>query len=157
MSVSLESDVDVLKRIPFFQGFSPEHLKLIAFSAESRSLPDKLLLYDEGQLLHSAYVVISGTLRGTRKAKEGERAASREIGAGAMLGDRALVLDLRADEAVRVESRARVFQIRKVMFRRLMQEYPEIAVILRSRLTRSVMQAAADFNAVKERLRAIEL
>ena len=72
-----------------------------------------------------------------------------------MLAARALVLDVRADEAVRVESRARVLQVRKVMFRRMLQEYPEIAQVLRTRLTRSVLQAAADFGAVGERLRAL--
>jgi hypothetical protein len=56
--MSLEEDIEVLRAIPFFEGFSSEHLRLIAFSAESRSLPEKLLLYDEGQLLHSAYVRI---------------------------------------------------------------------------------------------------
>lgn len=148
--------MDVLRRIPFFQGFSDEHLKLIAFSAESRSLPDKLLLYDQGQLMHSAYVIVSGRLRGTRKAKDSDHTESHEIGPGVMLGERALILDLRAEEAVRVESRARVLQVRKVMFRRLMQEYPEIAVTLRSRLTRNVLQAAADFGVVGERLKAMQ-
>jgi CRP-like cAMP-binding protein len=157
MSMSLESDVEVLGRIPFFRGFAIEHLKLIAFSAESRSLPEKLLVYDQGQLLHSAYVVLSGKLRGQRKDNDTDVVESREIGPGMMLGERALILDLRADESVRVESRARVLQIRKVMFRRLLQEYPEIALTLRSRLTRSVLQAAADFNAVGERLKALEL
>ena len=155
MSASLESDVDMLARIRFFQGFSDEHLKLIAFSAESRTLPDKLLLYDEGQLLHSAYVIVSGLLRGRRKGKEGDGSPGREIGPGEMLGEHALILDVRAGEAVRVESRARVLQIRKVMFRRLMQDNPEIAITLRSRLTRSVTQAATDLSVVAERLRAI--
>jgi CRP-like cAMP-binding protein len=151
-----ESDVDVLRRIPFFEGFSDEHLKLIAFSAESRSLPEKLLVYDAGQLLHSAYVVLSGALRGNRTDKETEAVESRVIGPGMMLAERALILDIRADESVRVESRARVLQIRKVMFRRLLQDNPQIALTLRSRLTRSVLEAAADFEAVGQRLRALE-
>ncbi len=155
MSMSLTSDVDVLGRIPFFDGFSEENLKLIAFSAENRTLPDKLLLYDEGQLLHSAYVVVSGVLRGRRKSDIHKDEPGREIGPGVMLGEHALILDVRADEGVRVESRARVLQIRKVMFRRLMQDHPEIALTLRSRLTRSVLQSAADLNAVGDRLRAI--
>jgi CRP-like cAMP-binding protein len=154
--MSLESDVDVLSRIPFFQGFASEHLKLIAFSAENRSLPDKLLVYDTGQLLHSAYVILSGTLRGQHKNPDTDAVESREIGPGMMLGERALILDVRAEESVRVESRARVLQIRKVMFRRLMQEYPDIALTLRSRLTRNVLQAAADFGAVGARLKALD-
>lgn len=156
MSMSLDADIEVLARISFFEGFSGEHLRLIAFSAESRSLPEKLLLYDAGQLLHSAYVIVSGTLRGERKGKGNEEPTRRDIGAGVLLGDRALILDTRASESVRVESRARVLQIRKVTFRRLLQEYPEIATTLRSRLTRNVLRASADFNGVATRLARIE-
>lgn len=155
--MSLDSDIDVLRRIPFFEGFSSEHLRLIAFSAESRSLPEKLLLYDEGQLLHSAYVVISGTLRGECKARRGEAPLQRAIGPGLILGERALIVDTRAADSVRVESRARVLQIRKAMFRRLLQEYPEIARTLRSRLARNVQQASAEFSDVARRIAAIRI
>src|SRR5688500_15292294 len=139
--MSLETDVDVLRRISFFEGFSDEHLRLIAFSAESRSLPEKLLLYNTGQLLHSAYVVVSGALHGERKGK-GDAVETRAIGPGVILGERALILDTRASESVRVESRARVLQIRKVMFRRLLREYPQIAIALRTRLSRNVVWSA---------------
>ena len=153
---ALDADVDILRGIPFFAGFSEEHLKLIAFSAESRSLPEKLLLYDEGQLLHSAYVIMSGTLRGEHKSKATDKVTKREIEAGVILGERALILDTRATESVRVETRARVLQIRKLMFRKLLQDYPEIAKILRSRMTRHVLQVSAEFNQVGDRLKAID-
>jgi CRP-like cAMP-binding protein len=153
---ALDADVDILRGIPFFAGFSEEHLKLIAFSAESRSLPEKLLLYDEGQLLHSAYVIMSGTLKGEHKSKATDKVTRREIEAGVILGERALILDTRATESVRVEARTRVLQIRKLMFRKLLQDYPEIAKILRSRMTRHVLQVSAELNQVGERLKAIE-
>ncbi len=102
MAMSLEEDIELLRAIPFFEGFSNEHLRLIAFSAESRSLPEKLLLYDEGQLLHSAYVVISGLMRAERKVKGRREPLRREIGPGVILGERALILDKLATESVRV-------------------------------------------------------
>ena len=157
MAISLDSDVDVLRRIPFFDGFSDEHLKLIAFSAENRSLPEKLLLYDEGQLLHSAYVIADGSLHGEHKVQGTDRVVERPIGPGVILGERALILDTRADESVRVERRARVLQIRKVMFRRLLQEYPEIAAALRSRLARNLIQLSGSFNEVGRRLADAEI
>jgi CRP-like cAMP-binding protein len=80
----------------------------------------------------------------------------REITPGVMLGARALILDTRARESVRVERRARVLQIRKAMFRRLLQEYPEIGATLRARLARNVVQLASEFSGVRERLAAIE-
>jgi len=153
--MSLDTDVDVLRRIPFFDGFSDEHLKLIAFSAESRSLPEKLLLYDEGQLLHSAYVIVSGSLHGERQVAGGDKTLSRTIGPGAILGHRALILDTRASESVRVESRARVLQIRKAMFRRLLQEYPEIAVTLRARIARDLIEVSAELSDVARRLASL--
>jgi len=155
-SQTLETDVDGLRAIPFFSGFSDEHLKLIAFSAESRSLPDKLLLYDEGQLLHSAYVIMSGTLKGEHKVKGTEKILRRDIAPGVILGERALILDTRAAESVRVETRTRVLQIRKLMFRRVLTDHPDIAKILRSRMAQNVLHLASEFDVVGERLRALE-
>jgi CRP-like cAMP-binding protein len=157
MSTSLDSDIEVLRRIPFFEGFSEEHLRLIAFSAESRTLPEKLLIYDEGQLLHSAYVLVTGTMRAERKATDGDGVVTRSIGAGVILGERALILDTRATEAIRVETKARVLQIRKVMFRRLLIEYPEITLALRAKMARTLTQTNAEFARVARRLNAIEL
>ena len=151
--MALEDDIEVLQRIPFFEGVSPEHLRLVASSAETRSLPEKLLLYDEGQLLHSAYVIISGNLSGEKKAKAAPGSEPRAIGPGSMLGARALVLDIRATESVRVVSRARVLQIRKAAFRRLLQDQPGIAVALRARLMREVIQVSAEFETIAQRLR----
>ncbi len=153
--MSLETDIELLRKLPFFEGFSSEHLRLIAFSAESRSLPEKLLLYDEGQSLHSAFVVASGTLRAERKAKAGGAIEQKPIGPGAMLGERALIFDSKAAETVRVETRARVLQIRKTMFRRLLEEYPEITLTLRSRIARSLVQSARDYQRVAEKLRRL--
>ena len=155
-SQTLDSDVDVLRTVPFFAGFADEHLKLIAFSAESRSLPEKLLLFDEGQLLHSSYVIVSGTLKGEHKVKGTDKVVKRDIGPGVILGERALILDSRAIESVRVETRTRVLQIRKLMFRKLLQDYPEIAKTLRSRLARHVLHVASQFDEVGERLKAVE-
>jgi hypothetical protein len=155
-AMSLDADIDILRGVPFFGGFSSEHLKLIAFSAESRSLPEKLLLYDEGQLLHSADVIVSGSMRAETKTRPGETGNRRTVGPGVLLGERALILDTRANESVRVETRARVLQLRKAMFRRLLQEYPEIARTLRARITRNVVQETVEFQNVALRLAGIK-
>ncbi len=154
---SLDTDVEILCGIPFFASLSREQLKLVAISAESRSLPEKLLLFDEGQLLHSAYVIVSGSLNAEHKVAGTGKVAKREIGPGVILGERALILDARATELVRVETRTRVLQIRKLMFRKLLQEHPEMAATLRSQLARHVLQMAAGFDAIRERLGAVKL
>ena len=154
--MAVEDDTEVLRRIAFFEGLSDERLRLIAGAAETRSLPEKLLVFDEGQLLHSAYVVVSGSMRAEKKRKSSGEAKAREIGPGAILGERALILDIRASESVRVVSRARVLQIRKAGFRRLLQEHPDVAVILRAGLLRNVLHISAELNVVAERLRSMQ-
>lgn len=155
MSMTLEADLAVMRGIPFLRELSAEQLRVIAFAAEARSLPEKLLLYDEGQLLHSAYVVISGSLRGERRGKAGEEPRSREIGPGVLLGERALILDTRASESVRVEERSRVLQIRKAMFRRFLQDNPEVAIKLRTQLAGQLLQTSAELNALAQRLNVL--
>jgi CRP-like cAMP-binding protein len=152
-SRALDADVDALSEVPLFAGLSEDQLKLIAVSAESRSLPEKLLLFDEGQLLHSAYVILSGRLGGEHKVPGTDKVVRREIGPRVVLGEKALILDARATESVRVEARTRVLQIRKLMFRKLLQENPSMALVLRTRLTRHLIHMAVGFNTVGERLR----
>jgi hypothetical protein len=42
------------------------------------------------------------------------------------------------------------------MFRKLLQDYPEIARTLRSRMTRHVLHVSAQFDEIGERLREID-
>jgi CRP-like cAMP-binding protein len=148
--MSLASDIGLLRQAPFFERFSDEHLKLIAFSAESRSFPQGMVLYEEGQLLHSAYIIGSGALEGTRK--QGEAHETRAILPGAMLGERALLLESRARETVRVSEAATALQLRRPVFRRFLEEYPEVAAILRARIAARLGIAAAEYRRAGERI-----
>ena len=149
--MSLKSDIDLLAAVPFFSGFSREHLRLIGFSAENRSLPQDMVLYEAGQLLHSAYVVRSGSL-------EAEHAGTtRMIEPGALIAERALIVDVKAPESVRVCEPAEALQIRRSVFRRFLEEYPEMAAAIRSRLALRLKTAASEYSRVCDRLNAIDL
>jgi CRP-like cAMP-binding protein len=150
--MSLASDIALLAQAPFFEGFSEDHLKLIAFSAESRSFPEGMALYEEGHPLHSAYIIGSGELEGVRKKGDGEE--KRIIGAGEMIAERALILESRARETVRVTQAATALQMRRPVFRRFLEEYPEIAQILRARIAARLGLSAAEYRRAGERLSA---
>ncbi|HEX2255858.1 MAG TPA: cyclic nucleotide-binding domain-containing protein [Afifellaceae bacterium] len=150
--MTLASDIALLRQTPFFESFSEEHLKLIAFSAESRSFAAGMVLYEEGQLLHSAYIIGSGRLEAVRKERDGE--ATRAIGPGETLAERALLLETRARETVTVTEAATALQMRRPVFRRFLEEYPEIATLLRARIAARLGLAAAEYRAAGERLTA---
>jgi len=152
--MSLTSDIDLLASMPFFTGFSDDHLRLIGFSAESRTLPEEMVLYDEGQLLHSAYVSKSGSVEASRGSGDG--VSIRVIGPGSLLAERALMVDMRAPETIRVREPVEALQIRRTVFRRFLEEYPEMAQTIRARFASRLAAAAADYARVGRKLRAIE-
>lgn len=153
--MTLTSDVDLLASVAFFKGFSADHLRLIAFSAETRTLPEDMVLYDEGQLLHSAYIVRSGSVEAVRGGGSGSPSI-RVVGPGGMLAERALVVDVRAPETIRVREPVEALQIRRTVFRRFLEEYPEIANAIRTRFASRLKAAARDYARVGRRLSAID-
>ncbi|MHA1189876.1 MAG: Crp/Fnr family transcriptional regulator [Alphaproteobacteria bacterium] len=152
--MSLEDDIGLLRAIPFFDGFSAEQLRLLAFSAESRSLSEHTQLYDIGHMLHSGYIITSGLLIGTRL--DGKKEVVREIHRGEMLADRAMIVEARAQESVRVIEAATAMQIRRPVFHRFLGEYPEAAQMVRERLAKSLYMASIDYRRTAERLKAFD-
>ncbi len=152
--MSLEDDIRLLRGIPFFNGFSEEHLRLLAFSAESRALSEHTQLYDAGHMLHSGYVIMSGRLVATRM--EGNREVVRDIGRGGMLGERAMIVESRAKESVRVAEPSTALQIRRPVFHRFLSEYPQAAQLVRDRLAKSLYMASIEYRRAADRLKAID-
>lgn len=149
--MSLKTDIDLLAAVPFFSGFSREHLRLIGFSSENRSLPEDMVLYEEGQLLHSAYIIKSGSA----EAERGD--TTRIIGPGSLIAERALIVDMKAPETIKIREPAEAMQIRRSVFRRFLEEYPDMAHAIRARFAGRLRSAAREYSRVREKLNAIEL
>jgi CRP-like cAMP-binding protein len=99
--------------------------------------------------LHSAYVITKGLVTASR----GEE--TRTFGPGALLSERALIVEATALETVRIAEATQVLQIRRAVFRRFLDEYPEMAVVIRARIASRVAQSATDYKRVARRIDAI--
>jgi CRP-like cAMP-binding protein len=149
--MSLDADITLLGAVPFFGGFDEEHLRLLAFSAEARSLPAGMVLHEAGQPLHSGYVIKKGLVTASHGGQ------SRTVEPGALIGERALIVEAKAVETVQVAKTAQVLQIRRAVFRRFLDEYPEMAAAIRARIADRVTQSAADYKRIAQRIGAISL
>ena len=87
-------------------------------------------------------------------ASRGEQ--SRSLGPGALIDERALIVEVRAMETVRVAETSQVLQIRRAVFRRFLDEYPKMAAAIRARLASRVVQSAMDYNRIARRIGAIQ-
>ena len=131
--MALDDDIRVLSAVRLFEGFTQEQLRLLAFGAETTVLPAERKLYREHDEADSAYVVVSGRIALYREA-EGRRVAIGVAGPGAILGELALIADTRRLTSASAAVDSQVLRLNRKMFRRILEEYPDLALKLRQRI-----------------------
>jgi CRP-like cAMP-binding protein len=131
--MALDDDVRILSGVGLFEGFTPEQLRLLAFGAETTGLAAERKLYREDDEADSAYVVVSGRISLYREA-DGMRVPVGEAGPGAILGELALIADTRRLTSASAATDSQVLRLNRKMFRRILEEYPDIAVTLHRRI-----------------------
>jgi CRP-like cAMP-binding protein len=131
--MALEDDIRILQRVALLEGFTPEQLRLLAFGAESLRIRAGRDLYAEGADADCAYVVATGEIELYRES-EGKRTVTGRAGPGALLGELALIAGgTRPTSAVAVHD-TEVIRLGRTIFRRILEEYPELAAVLHRRI-----------------------
>jgi|SRR5438445_874363 len=140
--MALDDDIRILSAVKLFQGFTQEQLRLLAFGAENTFLQAERKLYLEDDEADSAYVVVSGLIALYRE-QGGERIPIGTAGPGAMLSELALIADTRRLTSASAAADSEVIRLSRKMFRRILEEYPELAVQLHDRILEEFQQMIA--------------
>ncbi len=131
--MALDDDIRILSAVKLFEGFTQEQLRLLAFGAEATHLQADRKLYREDDEADSAYIVVSGKIVLYRE-QDGDRIPIGTAGPGAMLSELALIADSRRLTSASAETDAEVIRLSRKMFRRILEEYPDVAVKLHQRI-----------------------
>ena len=131
--MALDDDIRILSGVRLFEGFTQDQLRLLAFGAETMLLPHDRKLYREDDEADSAYVVVSGQISLFRE-QDGERVPVGSAGPGAMLGELALIADTRRLTSAAAATDSEIIRLNRKMFRRILEEYPETAEVLRQHI-----------------------
>jgi len=140
--MALDDDIRILSSVKLFQGFTQEQLRLLAFGAENTFLQAERKLYREDDEADSAYVVISGEIALYRELS-GERVPIGTAGPGAMLSELALIADTRRLTSASSAIDSAGIRLSRKMFRRILEEYPELAMQLHERILEEFQQMIA--------------
>ncbi len=135
--MALEDDIGILAGVAIFEEFTQEQLRLLAFGTERLKLSSGKELYREGARADCAYVVVSGTISLMRDTEDGRVSLSKH-GPGAILGELALIADTRRLTGAVAASDAEVMRLNRALFRRILEEYPEVAAKLHRRLSENL-------------------
>ncbi|WP_181701582.1 cyclic nucleotide-binding domain-containing protein [Chthonobacter albigriseus] len=153
--MSLETDVRLLQQLPLLSGFSEEKLRLLAFSAENRSFRDGQRLFSAGDWADSGYVVSSGKVAIHTEGSDTEQPVTI-VERGALVGELSLIVEgVRPATAVAVGP-VEVIQIRRVLFRRMLEEFPDVAVSIQTRFFSRLEETNQALAKVAGRLKSIE-
>ncbi|PLW76267.1 cyclic nucleotide-binding domain-containing protein [Cohaesibacter celericrescens] len=147
--MSLINDIDLLKQVPFFADFNEDQLRLLAFGAESRVYRAKQVIFRQGDLADSGFVIIEGQVRMTI-SQDGLDQDSQILGAGSLIGEMALMAETRRSAMATTLEDVKVIQLRRALFRRVMDEYPDLAALLHGRLATRLNNMVRDLDQIRD-------
>ncbi len=153
--MSLESDIELLGRVPLLGDLSTDNLRLLAFSAVRRDLSEGEFLFHQGEVARSGFVVSYGVVE--LSLGEGEkRRVVEKCHRGYLIGQMPLFVDcLRPNDAVALNP-STLLEISRPMMTRMLTEYPAAAKALHARLSQSLSGTVGDLRRVRETLLSID-
>jgi CRP-like cAMP-binding protein len=135
--MTLEDDIGILAGVEIFEDFTPEQMRLLAFGTERQRYSIGRELYGEGDTADSAYVVVSGIVALVRDTEAG-RVVVAQCGPGSVLGELALIVETKRLTGAVSTGDVEVVRLSRTLFRRMLEEYPQVAVLLHRRLSRGL-------------------
>lgn len=146
--MSLDRDVQLLKRIVLFDVLDEEQLRLLAFNAELRRFRAGEILFEEGAPASSAIVITEGEVSQTRSDSSSPDAV-RYFGTGAILGELAMIANSNRPATARAESHGEAFVITRQLLHRILGEYPETAVRMQKKIEDRLRMIVGDLATVR--------
>lgn len=125
--MSLQEEVDLLRKIPIFARIEPAKLKLLAFTSERMSYAAGDVLFRQGDAGDAAFVIISGEAEVSIET-DSEPLVVARLRDHDFVGEIAILCDVPRTATVTAKTGLEALRITKDLFFRLIKEFPEIAV-----------------------------
>jgi CRP-like cAMP-binding protein len=125
--LTLNDEVDQLTQIPLFSNLDPSKLKLLAFSSERLSFEAGQVLFRQGDLGESAYIIMDGEVDIIVEGKVGEISVAR-VGKGELIGEISVLIDVPRTATVRAVTKLTTLEVSKELFLRMVTSIPELGV-----------------------------
>jgi CRP-like cAMP-binding protein len=146
MTMNLDQEADLMRRMPIFSRIDPAMRKLLCFAAEQLRFEPGEALFRAGDDADAAYVVLSGTLEITLPTPTGDLHVS-SAGANELVGEIGILADAPRTATVTAVSRVEALCIPKDLLEIVVRENPAAALqitrLLAQRLARTTARLAS--------------
>jgi CRP-like cAMP-binding protein len=146
--MAIEEDIAFLEQVPTLGQLGFAALQIVAIGSETKHLKDGEVLFRAGETADAGYVVQQGSLKLTQHDPK-RSDPSIMVGPGVLVGELALLTEtVRPATAVAVESTT-VIRISRSLFRKVLEGFPEAAVLMRDQLAQRANQATEEIVALR--------
>jgi CRP-like cAMP-binding protein len=149
--MSLDEEVDVLRRIPLFGNIEPAKLKLLAFTSERLTYDKGQALFRQGDMGDAAYIILEGEADVVVSMPPGEPRKVAGLGRHDIIGEIAVLCDVPRTATVIAGSRLVTLKISKDNFIRMITEFPQMAVEILRELARRLEKTTQQLHAALNR------
>jgi len=132
--VALADDIALLSQVPLFAGLAEDKLRLMAFGAERRRLVEGQTLFREGTSADCGFVVAYGAFQLTSTQRDGSTREEGLADAGTLLSELAMISAVERKYTAVATEDSEVIRINRPLFRRMLEEYPDVAVLVDARI-----------------------
>lgn len=132
--MALIDDIRLFAQVPLFAGLSEDKLRLMAFGAERRRIVEGQTLFREGASADCGYVVASGSFRLSSTVRDGSARHEGVAAVGTLLSELAMISVIERKFTATAVEDSEVIRINRPLFRRMLEEYPDVAVMVQGRI-----------------------
>ena len=137
--MSLNEEVELLRRIPLFANIEPSKLKLLAFTSERLTFDSEQELFHQGDMGDAAYIIVEGTADVIIDTESGPLVVATAK-RNDIIGEIAILCDVPRTATVKAKSKLVTLVISKELFFRLVAEFPQMAVQIMRELAQRLEQ-----------------
>ncbi len=133
--MSLQEEVELLRKVPLFAKIDPAKLKLLAFTSDRVTFAPGEVMMRQGEAGDFAYVMMSGEAEVTVELPDGPLSVAT-IREHELVGEIAMLCEGPRTATVTAVSEVVTLRISRDLFFRLIEEFPEIAIQIMRELAR---------------------
>ena len=146
--MTLDSEVDALRRVPLFRGIDATKLRLLAFISDRTHFAPGEELCRQGEEGDSAFIILEGEADIRVSTPDGERTVAR-LGQHSIVGEIAILCDVPRTATVAAATEMDVLTVSKDDFLRLLKEFPDMSLEVMRTLVQRLERTTQDLAAQK--------
>lgn len=154
--MTLQTEVELLRRIPLFANIETSRLKLLAFTSERLAFDQNATLFREGDRGDSAYLLLKGSVDVIVASPNGPVVVAT-LNENNIVGEMALLCEMPRTATVVAKEPLDTLRIKKDLFFQMLRDLPQMTLEIMRELAVRLHNVNKDLAAAHAKLRSAGL